>query len=111
MWEAGSALVCAAIEFDNSVNIYVSNPSLQVTYPGYEPLTETVSVPYGPDRFTALTHNFQFQKSASTKVVVKTEPTCPSPEVSNEKNHSATPMPSTITAITALTLTLLTLLL
>ncbi|XP_053506422.1 carboxypeptidase M isoform X1 [Ictalurus furcatus] len=87
------------------------NYTIMVTYPGYEPLTETVSVPYGPDRFTALTHNFQFQKSASTKVVVKTEPTCPSPEVSNEENHSATPMPSTITAITALTLTLLTLLL
>ncbi|MCI4388985.1 hypothetical protein PGIGA_G00092440 [Pangasianodon gigas] len=66
--------------------------TITVTYPGYEPLRETVSVPYGPDRFTALTHNFQFR-----------EPTCPSP-VGNRENHSAALLPSTITALTALTL-------
>lgn len=77
--------------------------SLQVTYPGYTPLTETVSVPFGPDRFTALTHYFQFQKSAST-VLVTTEPTCPSPDVKQSENHSAALLPSTITALTALTL-------
>lgn len=74
-----------------------------MTYPGYEPLTETVSVPYGPDRFTALTHNFRFEKSVSTSVLVAPEHTCPTPEVRNKENQSAL-LPSTITALTVLTL-------
>lgn len=95
-------MVCAAIMFDINVNVW--NMSLQVTCPGYKPLTETVSVPYGPDRFTALTHNFQFQKRANTTVLVTTDPTCPSPEMRNSENHSAALLPSTITALTVLTL-------
>ncbi|KAF7694075.1 carboxypeptidase M isoform X1 [Silurus meridionalis] len=80
------------------------NYTITVRYPGYEPLTETVSVPYGPDGFTALTHNFQFQKSTSTTFFVATEPTCPSPEVSNRENHSAALLSSTIITLTALTI-------
>ncbi|XP_047660327.1 carboxypeptidase M isoform X1 [Tachysurus fulvidraco] len=79
------------------------NYTITVTYPGYMPLTETVSVPFGPDRFTALTHYFQFQKSAST-VLVTTEPSCPSPDVKQGENHSAALLPSTIAALAALTL-------
>ncbi|XP_048872934.1 carboxypeptidase M [Brienomyrus brachyistius] len=34
------------------------NYTFKVTVPGEEPLTETMSIPYGPDRYSALTHNF-----------------------------------------------------
>ncbi|KAK3518100.1 hypothetical protein QTP70_033322 [Hemibagrus guttatus] len=80
------------------------NYTITVTYPGYKLLTETVSVPYNLDKFTALTHNFQLEKSASTTVLEATEPTCPSPEFRHRENYSAALLPSTITALTALTL-------
>ncbi|XP_035468397.2 carboxypeptidase M [Scophthalmus maximus] len=34
------------------------NYSFTVTYPGHEVLTETLDVPHGPDRYSAMTHDF-----------------------------------------------------
>ncbi|XP_055761803.1 carboxypeptidase M-like isoform X2 [Salvelinus fontinalis] len=42
------------------------NYTFTVTFPGHQVLTETMAVPYGPDSFSALVHNFQLQRSAST---------------------------------------------
>lgn len=39
--------------------------TFKVTFPGHQQLTETLSVPYGPESFSALTHNFLLQRSAS----------------------------------------------
>ncbi|XP_060759010.1 carboxypeptidase M isoform X3 [Neoarius graeffei] len=49
-------------------------------------------------------YTITFQKRASSTVLVATQPTCPSPEVRNRENHSAALLPSTITALTSLTL-------
>lgn len=42
------------------------NYTLTVTYPGHKVLTETITVPYGPDHYSALKHDFFLQKSGST---------------------------------------------
>lgn len=42
------------------------NYTVTVTYPGHEVLTETLTVPYGPDHFSALKHDFFLQKSTTT---------------------------------------------
>lgn len=84
------------------LEIFIS--SLQVAYPGYKPFTETVSVAYNLDKFTALTRNFQLEKSASTTILEATEPTCPSPEVRHRENYGPALLPSAITALTALAL-------
>nr|XP_046190060.1 carboxypeptidase M-like isoform X1 [Oncorhynchus gorbuscha] len=41
------------------------NYTFRVTFPGHQVLTETLTVPYGPDSFSALVHNFQLQRSAA----------------------------------------------
>lgn len=75
---------------------------LQVTHPAHEPFTETVSVPYGPDTFSALTHNFQLRKSSSSSNPGATiQPTCASPGLQMTGNASAALLPSTFTALTA----------
>ncbi|XP_072530226.1 carboxypeptidase M isoform X1 [Salminus brasiliensis] len=79
------------------------NYTITVTHPGHEPLTETVSVPYGPDRFSALSHNFQLQKLSSHSTLRTTvQPTCVSSGL--QYNHGATLLPSAFTALTALLL-------
>ncbi|XP_067111101.1 LOW QUALITY PROTEIN: carboxypeptidase M [Osmerus mordax] len=42
------------------------NYTFKVTFPGHHQLTETLSVPYGPDSSSALTHNFLLQRSTSS---------------------------------------------
>lgn len=37
----------------------------KVTVPGQETETKTLTIPYGPDSFSALTHNFVLQRSGS----------------------------------------------
>lgn len=61
---------------------------LQVTYPGHKTLTQSIKVPYGPDSFSALTHDFLLQQS------------------DNSSAGTAQPQPCT-TAITTLTLFIL----
>lgn len=38
----------------------------QVTYPGHEILTETLSIPYGPDHYSAMKHDFRLQRITTT---------------------------------------------
>ncbi|KAK6292322.1 hypothetical protein J4Q44_G00369060 [Coregonus suidteri] len=42
------------------------NYTFKVTFPGHQVLTETLTVPYGPDSFSALAHNFQLQRTTAT---------------------------------------------
>lgn len=37
-----------------------------MAYPGHQTLTETVSVPHGPDRYSAVKHDFRLQRLSST---------------------------------------------
>lgn len=40
------------------------NYTFKVTFPGHQMLRETLSVPYGPDTFSALSHDFKLQRSS-----------------------------------------------
>ncbi|KAM4615432.1 carboxypeptidase M isoform 2-T3 [Polymixia lowei] len=40
--------------------------TFRVSFPGHHVLTETLSIPYGPDRYSALTHDFLLQLVATT---------------------------------------------
>lgn len=42
------------------------NYSFTVTYPGHEVLTETLNVPYGPDHYSAMTHDFLLRQIPTT---------------------------------------------
>lgn len=42
------------------------NYTFTVTYPGHEVLTETLTVPYGPDHYSALKHDFFLQKTTTS---------------------------------------------
>ncbi|XP_073336343.1 carboxypeptidase M [Pagrus major] len=42
------------------------NYSFTVTYPGHEVMTETLNVPYGPDNYSAMKHDFQLRRIAAT---------------------------------------------
>ncbi|CAI5636570.1 unnamed protein product [Oreochromis niloticus] len=42
------------------------NYTFTVTYPGHEVLTKTLSVPYGPDQYSALKHDFLLRRIART---------------------------------------------
>lgn len=38
----------------------------QVTYPGHEVLTETLTIPYGPDQYSAMKHDFLLRQITTT---------------------------------------------
>ncbi|XP_053271465.1 carboxypeptidase M [Pleuronectes platessa] len=57
--------------------------SFTVTYPGHKVLTETLTVPYGPDRYSAMKHDFLLQltdanspQANPTSVPPTATPTC-----------------------------------
>lgn len=50
------------------------NYTFTVTYPDHEVLTETVSVPYGPDLYSALKHDFFLQTFATTTTTTTRRP-------------------------------------
>ncbi|KAK1790587.1 hypothetical protein P4O66_014463 [Electrophorus voltai] len=77
------------------------NYTIMVTCPGHETLTETVSVPYGPDQFSALTHNFWLRKCVSSTVPGTT--TCVMSRPRATENRSAALKPSSFTALIAFT--------
>ncbi|XP_008303752.1 carboxypeptidase M [Stegastes partitus] len=54
------------------------NYSFTVTYPGHEVLTATLDVPYGPDQFSAMKHDFLLRRIATTTDQTPTNatPTC-----------------------------------
>ncbi|XP_072233912.1 carboxypeptidase M [Leuresthes tenuis] len=68
------------------------NYTFTVTYPGHEVLTETLSIPHGPDHYSAMKHNFLLRRILKT-----TSPTQPNPTraKSNKANLSqANPTPT-----------------
>ncbi|XP_066525488.1 carboxypeptidase M [Hoplias malabaricus] len=85
------------------------NYTITVTHPAHEPLTETISVPYGPDKFSALTHNFQLQRrlSGSTLDTTVTYPCSSRNGIQYLGNNSAALVPSAFTALTVFTALLL----
>lgn len=49
-----------------------------MTYPGHEVLTETLDVPYGPDRYSALKHDFLLRQMTTTPAnLTQSNPTPP----------------------------------
>ncbi|XP_039996431.1 carboxypeptidase M [Xiphias gladius] len=47
-----------------------------VTYPGHEVLTETLDVPYGPDRFSAMKHDFLLRRTPANPTQANPTPSC-----------------------------------
>ncbi|XP_051547209.1 carboxypeptidase M-like isoform X1 [Myxocyprinus asiaticus] len=80
------------------------NYTITVTYPGHKTITQTISVPYGPDTFSALTQNFLLQKSDYSTTATQPPQCCTTPNQKNPENNSAALLPSTLTALTAFTL-------
>ncbi|XP_040886238.1 carboxypeptidase M [Toxotes jaculatrix] len=60
------------------------NYSFTVTYPGHEVLTETLNVPYGPDQFSAMKHDFLLQRTQANA-------TQATPSQANTTHVSSTP--------------------
>ncbi|XP_061570448.1 carboxypeptidase M isoform X2 [Cololabis saira] len=56
--------------------------TLTVTYPGHEVLTETLKIPHGPDYYSALKHDFQLRRVATTSGSTPAKPTHASPSPS-----------------------------
>ncbi|PWA21828.1 hypothetical protein CCH79_00017781 [Gambusia affinis] len=49
--------------------------TFKVSYPGHEVLTETLSVPYDPEQYSAMKHDFKLQRVASATISDQAEPT------------------------------------
>nr|XP_054595779.1 carboxypeptidase M isoform X1 [Nothobranchius furzeri]XP_054595780.1 carboxypeptidase M isoform X1 [Nothobranchius furzeri] len=49
--------------------------TFEVRYPDHEVLTETFNIPYGPDRYTALKHDFLLQRITTEAATPPAEPT------------------------------------
>lgn len=60
------------------------NYTFTVTYPGHEVLTETLKVPYGPDYYSALKHDFRLRRLAMTTGRIL--PTSPNPTCNYTQN-------------------------
>ncbi|XP_048013345.1 carboxypeptidase M isoform X1 [Megalobrama amblycephala] len=81
------------------------NYTITVTYPGHKTLTQTIKVPYGPDSFSALTHDFLLQQSDKSSTVSPSPQYCTTPHLENTAtglmmNNSTPLLPSVITALT-----------
>ncbi|XP_036376266.1 carboxypeptidase M [Megalops cyprinoides] len=81
------------------------NYTFKVTAPGQEPITETLSIPYGPEKFSALTHNFVLRGNTNRESDT-TQPTesCTSMVRNNTYNHSAALLASQFLPLLALML-------
>uniref|UniRef100_A0A4W6FHU9 Carboxypeptidase M n=1 Tax=Lates calcarifer TaxID=8187 RepID=A0A4W6FHU9_LATCA len=55
------------------------NYTFTVTYPGHEVLTETLNVPYGPDQYSAMKHDFLLQRTPTDPTQVKPTQVKPTP--------------------------------
>ncbi|XP_016313983.1 carboxypeptidase M-like isoform X1 [Sinocyclocheilus anshuiensis] len=76
------------------------NYTIKVTYPGHKTLTRTIPVPYGPDAFSALTHNFLLQTSDYSSTATQLPQSCTTPDLGIQESDSATLLPSVFTALT-----------
>ncbi|XP_016394180.1 carboxypeptidase M-like isoform X1 [Sinocyclocheilus rhinocerous] len=81
------------------------NYTIKVTYPGHKTLTHTIRVPYGPDAFSALTHNVLLQHSDYSSTATQLPQSCTTPDLGIQESDSATLLPPSV--FTALTLFLL----
>lgn len=82
---------------------------LKVTAPGFKTVIQNVEVPYGPDRFSALTHNFILQHSDSNSdSSTPAQSSCISCESPVKDTHnSATQLNNMLTALLLQTLLLI----
>ncbi|XP_063048770.1 carboxypeptidase M, partial [Engraulis encrasicolus] len=71
------------------------NYTFKVTYPGHDTLVETVAVPYGPESFSALKHDFQLQRIVNTTSTIAT----PTTQVASPQNNSAALQLAPVTAL------------
>ncbi|XP_042172135.1 carboxypeptidase M isoform X1 [Oncorhynchus tshawytscha] len=80
------------------------NYTFRVTFPGHQVLMETLTVPYGPDSFSALVHNFQLQRSAAaTPGPSRPTQSCTPPQVWRPLGgHSPSLGPSGVTILLVL---------
>lgn len=76
------------------------NYTIKVTYPGHKTLTQTVQVPYGPDKFSALTHNFLLQNGDYSSTATQLPQSCTTSELRIPESDSATLLPSVFTTLT-----------
>ncbi|XP_018611498.1 carboxypeptidase M [Scleropages formosus] len=77
------------------------NYTLKVTIPGQkEAMTETLSIPYGPDKYSALTHNFVFKRNTySSPDVTPSAEICTSKLKIQDSSHSPALAPSHLTVL------------
>ncbi|XP_057179792.1 carboxypeptidase M [Triplophysa rosa] len=73
-----------------------------VTYPGHKALTQTISVPYGPDAFSAVTQNFLLQKLDFSALITQLPVSATTSIQKNPEKNSAFLLANTVTALTAL---------
>ncbi|XP_054878041.1 carboxypeptidase M [Poeciliopsis prolifica] len=54
------------------------NYTFKVSYPGHEVLTETLSIPYGPEQYSAMKHDFKLRRvaSATAHSQAQSSPSC-----------------------------------
>ncbi|XP_016114193.1 carboxypeptidase M-like isoform X1 [Sinocyclocheilus grahami] len=77
------------------------NYTIKVTYPGHKTLTQTLPVPYGPDAFSALAHNFLLQNSDYSSTATQLPQSCTIPDVGIQESDAAPLLPTVFTALTA----------
>ncbi|XP_051974454.1 carboxypeptidase M [Xyrauchen texanus] len=80
------------------------NYTITVTYTGHKTVTQNISLPYGPDTFSALTKNFLLQKSDNSATVTQLPEFCKTTNLIITENNSAALLPSTLIALSAFTL-------
>ncbi|XP_030638542.1 carboxypeptidase M [Chanos chanos] len=78
--------------------------TIKVVFPGHKTHIESISVPYGPDKFSALTHNIYLQRSDSNTVnsVTQPAPLCTSQVLNSKENSGRALLPAHLTVILAL---------
>ncbi|XP_047246006.1 carboxypeptidase M [Girardinichthys multiradiatus] len=64
--------------------------TFRVMYPGHEVLTETLSIPYGPDQYSAMKHNFMLRRTTSATFHSPADPSSSCNYTSHPKGGSAT---------------------
>ncbi|XP_012674015.2 carboxypeptidase M [Clupea harengus] len=84
------------------------NYTFKVTFPGHEMLIETLTVPYGPENFSALKHNFLLERSVNASTPPTPTKPCSTSGVQPQDSHSAALLATPI--ITLLPLLLISLL-
>ncbi|KAJ8245284.1 hypothetical protein GJAV_G00269090 [Gymnothorax javanicus] len=81
------------------------NYTIKVTGPGQETITERLSIPHGPDTFSALRHDFILPKSSSGVLAPTSPPESCTAKLRNlQGSHGAALLATRLTPLLALTL-------